>query len=135
MTDPLVLLQVHGSTPLLILEADPSAAADAAWGWRESGLTVRAVRRRNAEFDVMRVGKHVTRLGNQDDDADVRRQPVHVREALVECRPVRTEVESGEWWDRPAVPFHVVLQSPSREAAAVRARWRAADAEISEFPS
>ena len=42
-------------------------------------------------------------------------------------------IESGEWWDRPAVPFHVVLQSAPADAAVVRARWQAAGAVISEF--
>ncbi len=43
-------------------------------------------------------------------------------------------IESGEW-DRPAVPFHVVLQSPPAGSEAVRAHWLAAGAEISEFVS
>ena len=39
----------------------------------------------------------------------------------------------GEWWDRLAVPFHVVLQSPAREFAALRARWQERGAEVSEL--
>jgi hypothetical protein len=49
-----------------------------------------------------------------------------VRAGSVYSRPI----ETGEWWDRPAVPFHVVLQSSPFHAAAVRARWRAAGAVI-----
>lgn len=31
----------------------------------------------------------------------------------------------GEWWDRPAVPFHVVLHSPNpKDSGALRARWQ-----------
>jgi hypothetical protein len=44
-------------------------------------------------------------------------------------------VESGEWWDRPAVPFHVVLQSPTADAEVVRVRWENQGATISEFVS
>lgn len=42
-------------------------------------------------------------------------------------------VESGEWWDRPAVPFHVVLQAGEAEVGTVRARWAAAGAQIAAF--
>ncbi|MDQ1742084.1 MAG: hypothetical protein QOE23_423 [Pseudonocardiales bacterium] len=42
-------------------------------------------------------------------------------------------IESGEWWDRPAVPFHVVLHAEPTEAAAVRERWQAAGAQLSEL--
>lgn len=34
-------------------------------------------------------------------------------------------IELGEWWDRPAVPFHVVLHSSHPgDSAAIRARWQ-----------
>lgn len=39
---------------------------------------------------------------------------------------------SGEWWDRPAVPFHVVLQVQPNEATAVRGRWQEAGAVFSK---
>jgi hypothetical protein len=39
-------------------------------------------------------------------------------------------VETGEWWDRPAVPFHVVLQWGRAESAIARDRWVAAGAEL-----
>jgi hypothetical protein len=42
-------------------------------------------------------------------------------------------IESGEWWDRPAVPFHVVLQAGLSDAAAARARWQMAGAEVTGF--
>lgn len=42
-------------------------------------------------------------------------------------------IESGEWWDPPAVPFHVVLQTAPVDSAVVRSRWQAAGAVISEF--
>lgn len=32
-------------------------------------------------------------------------------------------VELGEWWDRPAVPFHVVLAGTSDAIAAAQHRW------------
>jgi hypothetical protein len=34
-------------------------------------------------------------------------------------------VEDGEWWDRPAVPFHIVLQA-SGAADSTRSKWSAA---------
>lgn len=43
-------------------------------------------------------------------------------------------VEQGEWWDRPAVPFHVVLHATSA-ATAVTQRWAAAGATVVPFPS
>jgi hypothetical protein len=43
-------------------------------------------------------------------------------------------IESGEWWDRPAVPFHVVLHSVPADAGALRARWQKAGAMLLEFP-
>lgn len=40
-------------------------------------------------------------------------------------------IELGEWWDRPAVPFHVILHSRHpKESGALRARWQKAGAEI-----
>jgi hypothetical protein len=41
-----------------------------------------------------------------------------------------TPVELGEWWDRPAVPFHVVLQCGIGDAAKVSERWAAAGAVV-----
>jgi hypothetical protein len=42
-------------------------------------------------------------------------------------------VEAGEWWDRPAVPFHVVLHVPG--GVQEGQRWTAAGAAVETFPS
>ena len=42
-------------------------------------------------------------------------------------------VESGEWWDRPALPFHVVLHIGVGEEASMRAHWGAAGAKFSDL--
>jgi hypothetical protein len=49
-------------------------------------------------------------------------------------REYSVPLESGEWWDRPAVPFHVVLHSLPAESAAIRARWRKAGVLILDSP-
>jgi hypothetical protein len=43
-------------------------------------------------------------------------------------------VELGEWWDRPAVPFHVVLQPAAGDAAKITRRWADAGASVLPFP-
>lgn len=43
-------------------------------------------------------------------------------------------IELGEWWDRAAVPFHVVLHCHPDELAQTTARWTAAGAVLSPFP-
>lgn len=43
-------------------------------------------------------------------------------------------VDDGEWWDRPAVPFHVVLQCAADERSSTRDRWVAAGAELVALP-
>lgn len=40
-------------------------------------------------------------------------------------------IDSGEWWDRSALPFHVVLQADQGESALVRLRWGASGATVS----
>lgn len=40
-------------------------------------------------------------------------------------------IERGEWWDRPALPFHVVLQAPSADVAELTLRWQGAGAKLS----
>lgn len=40
-------------------------------------------------------------------------------------------IDSGEWWDRPPLPFHVVLQTKEGEEALVRTRWGASGATFS----
>ena len=42
-------------------------------------------------------------------------------------------IERGEWWDRPAVPFHVVLLAAPAESAGVFSRWEAAGAVVTEL--
>lgn len=44
-------------------------------------------------------------------------------------------IESGEWWDRPAVPFHVVLHAQPADASTLRARWESAGASLTDFPA
>lgn len=39
-------------------------------------------------------------------------------------------VALGEWWDRPAVPFHVILHDVGRAADEAAARWSAAGARL-----
>jgi barstar (barnase inhibitor) len=41
-----------------------------------------------------------------------------------------TPVEAGEWWDRPSVPFNVVLAVDEDEVAAARERWTRAGAHL-----
>ena len=46
-------------------------------------------------------------------------------------------IELGEWWDRPAVPFHVVLHSVNpKDARVLCARWQKAGAilEVADLP-
>lgn len=51
------------------------------------------------------------------------------------CEEWAQPVELGEWWDRPAVPFHVVLQSPVGDAAIIERRWVEAGAVVIPFPA
>jgi hypothetical protein len=46
-----------------------------------------------------------------------------------------TPIEAGEWWDRPAVPFNVVLQCGLGQSAEVATRWAAAGATIASLPT
>jgi len=39
------------------------------------------------------------------------------------CEELARPVELGEWWDRPAVPFHIVLQAAVDKGAQLTARW------------
>jgi len=43
-------------------------------------------------------------------------------------------VQQGEWWDRPAIPFHVVLQVESPGVESASRRWAVAGAQVSPFP-
>lgn len=42
-------------------------------------------------------------------------------------------IQLGQWWDRPAIPFHVVLMPLPAAAALTRSRWTAASARITEL--
>jgi hypothetical protein len=42
-----------------------------------------------------------------------------------------TPVEAGEWWDRPSVPFNVVLAAEQDEVAGANERWTRAGANLS----
>jgi hypothetical protein len=171
MTDPRTLFEVHGSAALRLLNGDAKASAEAVWGWREAGLTVRTVRGSKmrtvcglfdemaaalqfpyyfgenwAAFDEcladmdwlpMNVGIVVVVLDSGDvlvDAAEVELS-VLVRTITHAAEIYAQPIESGEWWDRPSVPFHVVLQAGPASIAAVRARWQAAGAEVSGFVS
>ncbi|WP_322747574.1 MULTISPECIES: barstar family protein [unclassified Frankia] len=50
------------------------------------------------------------------------------------CEEWARPVVRGEWWDRPAVPFHVVLQPAPGDAAMVTQRWAGAGASVLPFP-
>lgn len=60
---------------------------------------------------------------------------IFVRAIVRAAKTYAEPIEAGEWWDRPAVPFHVVLQADPADAAAARARWLAAGAQVSDFIS
>jgi hypothetical protein len=51
------------------------------------------------------------------------------------ARDWATPVDEGDEWDRPAVPFHVVLATDERRAPAWAARWLAAGAVLRPLPS
>jgi hypothetical protein len=58
--------------------------------------------------------------------------------ALVRCLDAAVSawaspVELGEWWDRPPVPFNVVLVSTADEVEAVRQRWENAGARLAQL--
>jgi hypothetical protein len=44
-------------------------------------------------------------------------------------------VDLGEWWDRPALPFHVVLHTIGSDQAELARRWGAAGARLVPFPA
>lgn len=60
-------------------------------------------------------------------------EPIIELEALVSAarsasKTFSTPIADGEWWDRPAIPFHVVLQSERDRVSEVVQRWTAAGA-------
>ena len=44
-------------------------------------------------------------------------------------------IDRGQWWDRPAVPFHIILNTESRNYDLARTRWIAAGADLSVPPA
>lgn len=75
---------------------------------------------------VLRVTEPSEVLADEDDEA--LRVLVSI---LAGARATFAEpVAEGEWWDRPAIPFHVVLDPVGREDPAAEARWRAAGARL-----
>jgi len=36
------------------------------------------------------------------------------------------KIDSGEWWDRPAIPFHVILAGSQEQLDSCTAKWRSA---------
>jgi RNAse (barnase) inhibitor barstar len=50
-------------------------------------------------------------------------------------REYSAPIELGEWWDRPPVPFHVVLHSSPADSAALRALWQKAGATLLDLPA
>lgn len=169
MTDRGTLLEVRGSAPLNLLEADKKVTAEAAWAWGGAGLTVRTVRGSKmhsaermfdemaaalqfpyyfgencAAFDEcladmdwlpMTVGIVIVILDSVEVffDESAAQFGVLVRTIVDAARTYEQPIEAGEWWDRPAVPFHVVLQANPGDGGAVRSRWEGFGAEVSEL--
>jgi hypothetical protein len=169
MSDPRPLLAVSTDGALLLLESDAKAAAEAAWGWREAGLTVRTARGRKmrtvrglfdelaaalqfphyfgenwpaffeclADMDWLPMNVGIVILVLDPGDVLVDSEPgelaVLVR-AIAEAHKAYSQpIEAGEWWDRPAVPFHVVLHAALGDASTATAGWVAAGASIRPF--
>jgi hypothetical protein len=84
----------------------------------------------------MRVGIVVLIFASEEVLADESNEmSVLVRMVAKAARAYSQPIDSGEWWDRPAVPFHIVLQCSPASAAAVRARWQAAGGPLSDLVS
>jgi len=49
------------------------------------------------------------------------------------CEQWAEPIEQGEWWDRPGVPFHVVLHVTGNSTAALQ-RWSATGGEVVPYP-
>jgi Barstar (barnase inhibitor) len=169
MSDPRPLLSVSDSSALLVIEADAKSSAEVVLGWRDAGLTVRAVRGRKMRtvedmFDEMAAALQFPNyfgenwpafdecLADMDwlpmnvgivvlvhDAADVLADTAEVElgvlvRSIEAARSAYSEpIESGEWWDRPAVPFRVVLHCLPADAGALRARWQKAGATLLEL--
>jgi hypothetical protein len=75
----------------------------------------------------------------EDPTAVLADEPEVELEVLVRCFRTATEtyaapIERGEWWDRPTVPFHVVLHSQPADAEETSRRWTRAGAQVIPFP-
>jgi RNAse (barnase) inhibitor barstar len=162
MTAPRPLLDAQNSPALLVLEAEPAPAAEAAMAWVEAGLTVRALRGEKmrstdslmdefaaalqfphyfganwaalgeclADMDWLLPTTGIVALLRNAEQVLVEEPSVEL-EALIAVigkasREYAQPIERGEWWDRPAVPFHCVLQAVALESTAVERRWTAA---------
>lgn len=55
---------------------------------------------------------------------------VLVRLLRVAAETYAEPIARGEWWDRPAVPFHVVLHAQPHEAEETSQRWTEAGARV-----
>lgn len=60
--------------------------------------------------------------------------PILVRQLTSACTAWSAPVALGEWWDRPGLPFHTVLATSLENEAQVRARWKSAEARLSDLP-
>lgn len=165
--DPRPLLEIHGSTPFMVLRGDHRRAAEEVRGWGEAGLTARLVRGRKMrtvrrlfdEFSAalqfpyyfgenwpafdecladmdwlpLRVGVAVVVVDATEvlSDEPAAELTTLVRTIVRASETYAEPIDSGEWWDRPPLPFHVVLQVPGHDEAPLRTRWGAAGAVLS----
>jgi hypothetical protein len=72
-----------------------------------------------------------------EPDQVLREAPAVELEVLVRTMSHAAEtygvpIARGEWWDRPAIPFHVVLSAPG-PLEPVRNRWESAGARLDEL--
>ena len=58
---------------------------------------------------------------------------VLVRTLLSAIKQWATPIDAGEWWDRPAVPFNVVLATDQVSEGPVRQRWAGAGADLADL--
>ncbi len=43
-------------------------------------------------------------------------------------------INDGEWWDRPPIPFHIILQADAAFREQIINSWNAAGTEIYQYP-
>jgi hypothetical protein len=68
-------------------------------------------------------------LSDEPDDL-----PALIRAFVSAMETFAKPVTLGEWWDRPALPFHVVLHCQEDEVAETTRRWVEAGAPLKPFP-